>query len=191
MDILNKHPRQSWSKDCSPAVYQTFKGINSLTQFKTSPGESNLVPQEIWNSSRQAVSLSPVDSGSLSSQITNASPGFIQRVSSLPGYNWVILSQKPRKGRRQRSSFLSPAKSINASNTTSIPGEVYQHFQHDKGIPSKLLSTFQQSISLPTEYCFPARSLEYFPFRRAIPFAKFIPQRSHLLLPVLDRKRVV
>ena len=33
---------------------------------KTSPGKSNLVPQENWNSSPQAASLSPVDSGSLS-----------------------------------------------------------------------------------------------------------------------------
>ena len=27
--ILDKHPRQSWPKDCSPAVYQTFKGTTS------------------------------------------------------------------------------------------------------------------------------------------------------------------
>ena len=46
---LNKHPRQSWPKDCSPAVYPTFSGITSPIQFKTSPRESNLVPQESWN----------------------------------------------------------------------------------------------------------------------------------------------
>ena len=40
-DIPNKYPRQSWPKDCSPAVYQTFNGGVSPAQFKTSPGESN------------------------------------------------------------------------------------------------------------------------------------------------------
>ena len=74
--ILDKHPRQSWSKDCSPAAYQHSK--ESLPQhIKTSPEESNPIPQEIWNSHPQAVSISPVDSGSLSSQSMNASPGFI------------------------------------------------------------------------------------------------------------------
>ena len=34
--------------------------------------------------------------------------------------------------------------------------------------PAKLPSTFQQSISLPTEYCSPARLLEYFSPRRLI-----------------------
>ena len=67
--------------------------------------------------------------------------------------------------------LLSPAKSINTSNTTRVS-------------PSKLLSTTQQSISLPTEYCFPARPLEYLFSPQSNPFAKFIPQRSHLLLPV-------
>ena len=141
-------------------VYQHSK--ESLPpQFKTSPGESNLVPQESWNSSPQAVSLSPVDSGSLSSQSTNASPGFIQRVISLPGYNWVILSQKPRKERPRRSLL--------------IPSEVYQHFQHNKGIPSKLPSISQQSTSLPTEYCSPARLLEYFSPHRVIHSPSLFP----------------
>ena len=63
--ILNKHPRQSWSKDCSPAAYQHSK--ESLPHhIKAPPGESNPVPQEGWNPSPQAASLSPVDSGSLS-----------------------------------------------------------------------------------------------------------------------------
>ena len=67
--------------------------------------------------------------------------------------------------------FLSPARSINASNTTKIsPANYYQQLS-------------KASLS-PTEYCFPARSLEYFSPRRVIPFAKIIPQRSHLLLPV-------
>ena len=88
------------------------------------PQESPIqFPQESWNPSPQAVSLSPVDSGSLSSQSTNASPGFIQRVISVTGYNWVILSQKPRKERPRQNIFPTPSK-------------VYQHFQHNKDIPS-------------------------------------------------------
>ena len=100
----------------------------------------------------------------------NASPGFIQRVISLTGYNWVILSQKPRK-KRPRHSLL-------------IPSEVYQHFRYSKDIPSKLLSITQQSISIPTEYRSPAWSLEYISPRRVIPFTKSIPSRSYLLLSV-------
>ena len=128
-----KHPRQSWSKDYSPAAYQRSK--ESLPQhIKTPPEESNLIPQESWNPSPQSASLSTVDSGSLSPQSTNASPGFIQRVISLPGYNWVILSQKPRK-ERPRRSLLTPAKSINTSN--------------NKGIPNKLLSTLSKASLFP------------------------------------------
>ena len=115
--ILNKHPRQSWSKDCSPAAYQILKGI-------TSPAVQNF-PKRVqssspgsWSPSPQAVSLSPVDSGSLSPQSTNASPGFIQRVISLTGYNWVILSQKPRKEHRRQN--------------LPIPSEVHSYFQYSK-----------------------------------------------------------
>ena len=66
--ILNKHPRQSRPKDCSPAVHQTFKGITSSPAYQNFPKrvQSNPVPQERWNSYPQAISLSPVDSGSLS-----------------------------------------------------------------------------------------------------------------------------
>ena len=107
--ILNKHPRQSWPKDCSPAVYQTFNGVISPVHIKL-PQESPIqFPQERLESISPSRSLSPVDSGSLSSQSTNASPGFIQRVISLPGYNWVILSQKPQK-ERPRQSLLIPSE---------------------------------------------------------------------------------
>ena len=37
-DIPNKHPRQSWSKDCSPAAYQQSKG--SLPQYIKLPQKS-------------------------------------------------------------------------------------------------------------------------------------------------------
>ena len=84
-------------------------------------------------------------------QNTNASSGFIQRVIYLTRYNWIILSQKPRK-ERPRRNLLTPAKSINTSNS--------------KRILSKLPLSTQQSISLPTEYHFPAWSLEYFSPRR-------------------------
>ena len=144
---------------------------NHFPSISKLPQESPIqFPQESWNSSPQAVSLSPVDSGSLSSQSTNASPGFIQRVISLPGYNWVILSQKPRKGRRQHSSFLSPAKSINTSNTTRVsPASYYQH-------SAKYLS--------PHRVLLPSKIIRVLFSPQSNPFAKFIPQRSHLLLPV-------
>ena len=64
--ILNKHPRQSWSKDCSPAAYINIQR-NHFPSISKLPQESPIqVPQERWNSSPQAVSLSPVNSGSLS-----------------------------------------------------------------------------------------------------------------------------
>ena len=106
--ILNKHPRQSWLKDRSPAAYQHSKESlprhssklpqKSPVQF-SSPGNlefispsNKLIPSRFWK-------LTP-------SQSTNTSLGFIQRVISLPGYNWVILSQKPRKERPRRSLLI-------------------------------------------------------------------------------------
>ena len=61
--IHNKHPRQSCSKDRSPAAHQIFKRI-------TSPAYQNF-PRRVQSSKvgiylPQAISLSPVDSGSLS-----------------------------------------------------------------------------------------------------------------------------
>ena len=144
---------------------------NHFPRSSKLPQESPVqFPQESWDPSPQAVSLSPVDSGSLSSQSTNASLGFIQRVISLPGYNWVILSQKPWKDHRRRSLL--------------IPSKVYQCFQHNKGIPSKLLSTTQQSTSLPTRVLLPSKIARVLFSPQSNPFAKFIPQRSYLLLPV-------
>ena len=107
--IRNRDNKElSKRSDCS--VLQGIKvgSVEEHNQYSSIlPQESPIqFPQESWNPSPQAVSLSPVDSGSLSSQSTNASPGFIQRVISLPGYNWVILSQKPRKERPRRSLLI-------------------------------------------------------------------------------------
>ena len=98
------------------------------------------------------------------------SPGFIQRVISLTGYNWVILSQKPRKERPLRSSL--------------IPSEVHQHFQHNKDILSKLLSTLSKVPLSPHRVSPPSMVARVLFSLQNLPFAKFIPQRSHLLLPV-------
>ena len=75
--ILNKHPRQSRPKDCSPAVHQTFKGITSPAVQNSpeepnpvSPGKlefispnSKLIPSRFWKL--------------ISSQNTNTSSGLI------------------------------------------------------------------------------------------------------------------
>ena len=144
-----------------PGGIPAFNGVTSPAVQNFPRRIQSSFPRKNWNPSPQAVSLSPVDSGSLSPQSTNASSGFIQRVISLPGYNWVILSQKPRK-ERPRQSLL-------------IPSKVYQHFQHNKGIPNKLLSTTQQRTSLPTEYCLSARLLEYLSPRRVIHSPSLFP----------------
>ena len=135
------------------------------------PQESPIqLPQESWDSYPQAISISPVNFGSLSPQNTNASSGFIQRVISLTGYNWVILSQKPWKERPRRNSLT--------------PSEVYQHFQYNKDIPSKLPSTIQQKHPSPHRVSLPSMVARVFFSPQNLPFAKFIPQWSHLLLPV-------
>ena len=81
------------------------------------------------------------------------SSGFIQRVISLPRYNWVILSQKPRKGHRQHSSFLSPAKSISTSNIARVsPASYYQQFSKISLSPQSIASQQdRQSTFLPAE----------------------------------------
>ena len=83
----------------------------SLPQYSSKfPQESPIqFPQESWNPSPQAVSLSPVDSGSLSLAEHERVPRLYSKVISLPGYNWVILSQKPRKD-RSRQSLLIPSE---------------------------------------------------------------------------------
>ena len=45
--ILNKHPGQSWYKDCSPAAYQIFRGVTSPAQFKTSPESPIQFPRKV------------------------------------------------------------------------------------------------------------------------------------------------
>ena len=112
-DIPNKHPRQSWSKTV-PRRY-TRHSVESLLQYisKSSPRESSIVqsfPRKVQSIS-PAGSSSPVDSGSFPSAEHERVSRLYSKVISLPGYNWVILSQQPRKDRPRRSLL--------------IPGEVY------------------------------------------------------------------
>ena len=123
--ILNKHPRQSWSKDCSLAAYKHSK--ESLPpQFNTSPGESNPVPQESWNSSPQAVSLPPVDSGAYPRRARTRPPALVKKL--FPYQDITGLSSAKIHGNIVLDEvFLSPAKSINTSNTTRVsPASNYQ-----------------------------------------------------------------
>ena len=50
MYIFNKHPRQSWSKDCSPGVYQTFSSV-------TSPDTSQNFPRRVQSSFPRKVGI--------------------------------------------------------------------------------------------------------------------------------------
>ena len=104
---------KEWSKQSDCSILQGIRvgSVEEHNQYSSklpqriqssSPGKmafispsSKLIPSKFWK-------LIP-------SQGTNASPGFIQRVISLTGYNWVILSQKPRK-ERPRRSLLTPSE---------------------------------------------------------------------------------
>ena len=115
-------------------------------------------------------SLSPVDSGSLSPAECERSPGFIQKVISSP-------------------ELITGLSSSNCHRKI-VPGEVLP-------IPSKIHQIFQQSSTMvsPAELSsisakylsshivlFPSKIARIISPRRVI--SKFIPQRSHLLLPV-------
>ena len=74
---------------------------------------------------------------------------------------------------QQRSRIYFPRQQSRISLSPAI-----------KDLFSSAIQQISKSISLPTEYHFPAWSLEYLFSPQNPPFAKFIPQRSHLLLPV-------
>ena len=116
--------------------------MESLPQYSSNlPQESPIqFPQESWNPSPQAVSLSPVDSGSLSRQSTNATPGFIQRLFPYQDITGLSSAKSHRKIVLDEV-FLSPAKSINTSNTTRVsPASYYQRLSTVSLSPQSIAS---------------------------------------------------
>ena len=155
--ILNKYPRQSWPKDCSPAVYQTFSGVTSPIQFKTSPGESNPVP------SGKLGSISP------SSKL-------------IPSRFWKLIPRRTRTRLPDLFKELFPYQDITGLSSAK---------SHGKVVVNTVLSYPQQVIiNNSAKYLSPHRVLLPSKITRVLfspqnnPFAKFIPQRSHLLIPV-------
>ena len=137
-----------------PGGIQTSSGAIPQSKLKGSPRRVQSISP--------VVSLSPVDSGSLSlAEHERVSRTFYLKVISPPGYNWVILSQLPQKDCPRRSS--SDPQRSSSSNKTYQWYSQRSHHQHLSKVP-----LFPHRVHSPQSNL----------------FAKFSPQRSHLLLPV-------
>ena len=127
--ILNKHPRQSWSKDCSPAEYRRPNG--AIPQYSPKfPQESSinlpsrfrkLIPSRFWKL--------------ITCRVHTSLPDFIQRL--FPHQGIIGLSSANYHGK------------IVPGEVLPIPSGVHQIPQHNisTGSPAELSSKPQRSIS--------------------------------------------